>query len=132
MLADAPFILHGWLRSGNTGAARGVVPFLQEALTLLPEGMWLRTVRADSGFLDGVFLDFLEERALPYVVVARLGTYTSRFNRRPKGDGEKVAVAARLRAETTMTVGWIAERLEMGTRGHHNHLLYRQRKRGTE
>ena len=50
VLAEAPFILHGWLRSGNTGAARGVVPFLQEALALLPAGMWLRTVRADSGF----------------------------------------------------------------------------------
>ena len=72
VLAEAHFILHGWLRRGNTGAARGVVPFLQEALALLPEGMWLRTVRADSGFGDGAFLDFLEERALPYVVVARL------------------------------------------------------------
>ena len=72
VLAEAPFILHGWLRSGNTGPARGVVPFLQEALALLPEGMSLRTVRADSGFFDGAFLDFLEERALPYVVVARL------------------------------------------------------------
>ena len=30
---------------------------------------------------------------------------------RPKGDPAKVALAARLRAETTMTVGWIAERL---------------------
>jgi hypothetical protein len=29
-----------------------------------------------------------------------------------------------------MTVGWIAERLSMGTRGHLNHLLYRQRKSG--
>jgi hypothetical protein len=37
-----------------------------------------------------------------------------------KGDAGKVAVAARLRAETTMTVGWIAERLGMGTRGHLN------------
>jgi hypothetical protein len=72
VLAEAQFILHGWLRSGNTGAARGVVPFLREALALLPEGTWLRTVRADSGFFDGTFLDFLEERALPYVVVARL------------------------------------------------------------
>ena len=27
-----------------------------------------------------------------------------------------------------MTVGWIAERLSMGTRGHLNHLLYRKRK----
>ena len=40
----------------------------------------------------------------------------------------KVALAARLRAETTMTVGWIAERLAMGTRGYLNHLLYRRRK----
>ena len=28
VLAEAPFILHGWLRSGNTGAARGIGPFL--------------------------------------------------------------------------------------------------------
>jgi hypothetical protein len=30
----------------------------------------------------------------------------------------------------TMTVGWIAERLAMGTRGYLNHLLYRRRKLG--
>ena len=47
---------------------------------------------------------------------------------RPKGESVKVALAARLRAETTMTVGWIAERLAMGTRGYLNHLLYRRRK----
>ena len=51
---------------------------------------------------------------------------------RPKGDSVKVALAARLRAETTMTVGWIAERLAMGTRGYLNHLLYRRRKQGGE
>jgi REP element-mobilizing transposase RayT len=51
---------------------------------------------------------------------------------RPKGDSVKVALAARLRAETTMTVGWIAERLAMGTRGYLNHLLYRRRKLGEE
>jgi hypothetical protein len=72
VLAEAQFVLHGWLRSGNTGAARGVIPFLQEALALLPEGTWIRTVRADSGFFDGGLLDFLEQRTLPYVVVARL------------------------------------------------------------
>ena len=47
---------------------------------------------------------------------------------RPKGDPAKVALAARLRAETTMTLGWIAERLGMGTRGYLNHLLYRHRR----
>ena len=50
------------------------------------------------------------------------------LKRRPKGDAAKVALAARLRAETTMTVGWIAERLGMGSRGYLNHLLYRRRK----
>jgi hypothetical protein len=43
-----------------------------------------------------------------------------------------VALAARLRAETTMTVRWIAERLAIGTRGYLNHLLYRRRKLGKE
>jgi hypothetical protein len=51
---------------------------------------------------------------------------------RPKGDPVKVALAARLRAETTMTVGWIAERRAMGTHGYLNHLLYRRRKLGRE
>ena len=51
---------------------------------------------------------------------------------RSKGDPVKLALAARLRAETTMTVGWIAERLAMGTRGYLNHLLYRRRKQGRE
>jgi hypothetical protein len=51
---------------------------------------------------------------------------------RTKGDSVKVALAARLRAETTMAVGWIAERLAMGTRGYLNHLLYRRRKLGEE
>ena len=51
---------------------------------------------------------------------------------RPKGDSTKVALAARLRAETTLTVSWIAERLGMGARGYLNHLLYRQRRSGTK
>jgi hypothetical protein len=42
----------------------------------------------------------------------------------------KVALAARLRAETKMTVGWIAERLAIGTRGYLNHLLYRPEEAG--
>jgi hypothetical protein len=42
------------------------------------------------------------------------------------------SITARLRAETTMAVGWIAERLAMGTRGYLNHLLCRRRKLGGE
>lgn len=72
VLAEAPLVLHGWLRSGKAGSARGVVPFLQEALALMPADWKLRTVRADSGFFDQTLLSFLEERSLPYIIVARM------------------------------------------------------------
>ena len=45
---------------------------------------------------------------------------------RRKGDGEKLAIARRLRQETTMTLAWIAARLKMGTKTHVAHLLYWQ------
>jgi hypothetical protein len=72
VLAEAPFVLHAWLRSGNTSAGRGVVAFLSEALALLPIHWKLRCVRADSGFFDKALLSFLETRAIPYIVVARM------------------------------------------------------------
>jgi hypothetical protein len=43
-----------------------------------------------------------------------------------KGHPFKLALVAKLRAETTVTVSWLAQRLEMGTRGHLAHLLYRK------
>jgi|ERR1700691_4255526 REP element-mobilizing transposase RayT len=44
---------------------------------------------------------------------------------------EKLKLAVRLRAETSVTVKWIAERLRMGTWTHLNHLLYWQRRETT-
>jgi hypothetical protein len=41
-----------------------------------------------------------------------------------KGHPLKVSLAARLRAETTVTLDWIAKRLRKGTGGHLAHLLY--------
>jgi hypothetical protein len=78
VLAEAHFVLHGWLRSGNCGTARGVVEFLKEALALLPERHALRMVRADAGFFDQQLLRFLEQRGLGYIVVARLTPWLKR------------------------------------------------------
>ena len=47
---------------------------------------------------------------------------------RRKGDPGKVAVANRLRQETTMTLAWIAKRLRMGTKTYLAHLLYWKRR----
>jgi len=47
---------------------------------------------------------------------------------RRKGDAAKVKLAASVRAETTMPLAWVAERLRMGSRGYLAWLLHRQGK----
>ena len=56
--------------------------------------------------------------------LSRLGWGERELSSRPKGDPAKLEVAVRLRRETTMTLAWIAEQLEMGTKTHLAHLLY--------
>ena len=48
---------------------------------------------------------------------------------RRKGDPGKLAIARRLREETTMTMAWIAERLKMGTKTYLAHLFYWQHRK---
>ena len=57
----------------------------------------------------------------------RLAWKEADLETRRKGDKEKLKLAVRLRAETTVTLKWIAERLRMVTWTHLNHLLYRHR-----
>ena len=46
-----------------------------------------------------------------------------------KGEPGKVEIARRLRAETTRTLAWIAQRLHIGTKTHLAHLLYWRERR---
>ncbi len=71
MLARAKVVLHGWLRSGNSGSARGVLGFLAEALARLPPGFRIEAVRADAGFFEAAFLEELERRGLAYAIAVR-------------------------------------------------------------
>jgi len=57
------------------------------------------------------------------VLAARLGRAESELTRRRKGDKHKVALARQLRAETTMTLAWIAEHLRMGSWSYVSNLL---------
>jgi REP element-mobilizing transposase RayT len=52
----------------------------------------------------------------------------STLAQRRKGDAGKLAIARRLRVETTMTLSWIADRLGMGTKTHLAHLFYWERR----
>jgi hypothetical protein len=49
-----------------------------------------------------------------------------------KGPSFKVKLALKLRTQTTVTVEWIAERLQMGTREHAAHLLSGAKKRNID
>ena len=53
----------------------------------------------------------------------RLGWQEAELEQRRKGDPGKLAIAARVRRETTLPVRWIAARLRMGTRESANTLL---------
>jgi hypothetical protein len=71
VLAEARCIAHVWLRSGNTGSARGATAFLTEVQALLPATLRLTLVRADSGFFEEAILLALEGLRLPYIIAAR-------------------------------------------------------------
>jgi hypothetical protein len=49
---------------------------------------------------------------------------------RRKGDPEKVQMASELRAQTTMTLKWIAQRLKKGASTHVSNCLVQKRKKG--
>mgnify|MGYP000897919293 CR=1 FL=1 len=55
-----------------------------------------------------------------------LGWKAADLEGRRKGDSEKIRIAKLLRSQTTMTLGWIAQALRMGTKTHLAHLLYWQ------
>jgi len=63
----------------------------------------------------------------------RLDWTTEDLKAKRKGDLDKVRIAQRLRAETTISLNWIAQRLEMGTPAYVNNRLYllRQKRLGS-
>ena len=59
----------------------------------------------------------------------RLGWTEEQLRIRRKGDKRKVAIAARLRQETPMTLKWIAEHVAMGSASNVANLLAARAKR---
>lgn len=70
-LGSRPWVVHAWLRSGNTTSARGADEFLEEVLAMLPNPSAIRFLRGDSGFGIEPFLSRVEAKGLVYAVAAR-------------------------------------------------------------
>ena len=70
-LGRRPWVIHAWLRSGNTSSARGADMFLKETLAMVPDGVSIPFLRGDSGFGIEPFLREVESKNLLYAIAAR-------------------------------------------------------------
>jgi hypothetical protein len=112
--ADYRLLRRGWCLGGET--------FRKELLDQMAEQVGAEHYGAER--------QETAEAHAEQIIVEELGSEAARRSelaKRAKGDRLKIRVASRLRAETTLTVKWIAERLAMGTAGYVNNRLYRWR-----
>jgi REP element-mobilizing transposase RayT len=113
--ADYKLIRRGWCLGDET--------FRQELLVQMSERIGAEHYGAER-------LETVEAKAERIVreELKRRRWQETDLAKRAKGDLGKVQIAGRLRAETLVTVKWIAARLGMGTAGYVNNRLYRWRK----
>ena len=69
-VADTRMISNCWLRPGNSSSAHNVQAFLANTLHRLGN-QHVSLLRADSGFSDSAFLDYLDEQTLHYIIALR-------------------------------------------------------------
>ena len=63
---------HGELRPGNTHTATGAVDSLKAVFAKLPPSVKVVITRADKGFYDHEFIEYLESQKALFVIVAKL------------------------------------------------------------
>lgn len=67
---ECKMVANFWLRSGDAHTTNNFLSFLEDTLHRM-EGKHISLLRADSGFYSKDIFDYLEERAIKYIIVAR-------------------------------------------------------------
>lgn len=93
VLSEVNFVLHSWLRAGNTNANSGVLGFLKETLSLAQKaGIGIARLRADAGFYGEELFKWLEQTPISYFVIGRQTSNILRqiqkISQWQKGDGQ--------------------------------------------
>ena len=70
-LAGGKEILQAWFRTGSAYASNGIVEFVKQLLSSLPNRMRI-IVRADRGYFAGALLDLLDAQGHGYLFKVRL------------------------------------------------------------
>ena len=69
-IADVKLVANMWLRSGNASSANNFLSFLEDTLSKL-KNKTIGLIRLDSGFFQSEILNYLEEKAMDYVVAVK-------------------------------------------------------------
>jgi hypothetical protein len=67
---ECKMIANFWLRSGNAYTTNNFLSFLQDTLDRL-KGKKISLLRADSGFYGTEIFDYIEQKQIKYIIVAR-------------------------------------------------------------
>jgi len=70
-VSELKYLVNSWFRAGSAYTANGVVDFIKQTLTLIPDKTSV-FLRADSGFFNGALFDLLEEQGHTYLVKVKL------------------------------------------------------------
>jgi hypothetical protein len=71
-VSEMKLLYHSWFRTGSAYTANGIVDFLKEVKSSLPETIDTVFFRADSGFFSGELFDLLESYGWDYLVKVKL------------------------------------------------------------
>ena len=67
---DCKMIANFWLRSGDAYTTNNFLPFLEDTMERM-SGKRISLLRADSGFYGKDIFEFLEDKSISYIIVAR-------------------------------------------------------------
>ena len=114
-------------RHGVTGDERLVLYDRGDGMGAMPAAQMAEL--AGTSHYGEELRESAEEKAQRIVAeeMQRLGWKEDELRRHRKGHRLKVKIARRLRQETTMTLQWIADRLQMGTWTHVANRLYHRK-----
>lgn len=71
-VSEIKFLVNSWFRTGSAYTGNGVVEFIKQTLTILPDDIKSVFLRADSGFFNGALFDLLDEKGHTYLVKVKL------------------------------------------------------------
>ena len=108
-VSEMKLLYHSWFRTGSAYTANGIVDFLKEVKSSLPETIEKVFFRADSGFFSGELFDLLESYGWEYLVKVKLKNLEKLLQSKtwePIKGKEDVAICA----FTYKAHGWIKSR----------------------